>query len=117
MTSMGSSEFVLTIVGALAQEESANTSKRIKFGKKVNAEHGCVPNIVFGYDKTTGDYFNMTINQREAEAVRQIYNWYVGEGYGGAKIASMLNDRGIKTKRGCAWSQNAVCRSRQSPTV
>lgn len=27
MTSMGNSEFVLTIFGALAQEESANTSK------------------------------------------------------------------------------------------
>lgn len=38
MTSMGSSEFVLTIFGALAQEESASTSKRIRFGKKMNAE-------------------------------------------------------------------------------
>lgn len=46
MTSMGNSEFVLTIFGALAQEESANTSKRIKFGKKMNAEKGRVPNIV-----------------------------------------------------------------------
>lgn len=48
MTSMGNSEFVLTIFGALAQEESANTSKLIKFGKKMNAEKGGVPNIVFG---------------------------------------------------------------------
>lgn len=32
---LGNSEFVLTIFGALAQEESANTSKRIKFGKKL----------------------------------------------------------------------------------
>ena len=56
MTSMGNSEFVLTIFGALAQEESANTSKRIKFGKKVNAEKGRVPNIVYGYDKTIGGY-------------------------------------------------------------
>ena len=49
MTSMGNSEFVLTIFGALAQEESANTSKRVKFGKKMNAEKGRVPNIVYGY--------------------------------------------------------------------
>ena len=56
MTSMGNSEFVLTIFGALAQEESANTSKRVKFGKKMNAEKGRVPNIVYGYDKTIGDY-------------------------------------------------------------
>ena len=63
MTSMGNSEFVLTIFGALAQEESANTSKRVKFGKKMNAEKGRVPNIVYGYDKTIGDYFNLAINR------------------------------------------------------
>lgn len=110
MTSMGNSEFVLTIFGALAQEESANTSKRIKFGKKMNAEKGRVPNIVFGYDKTIGDYFTLSINEIEAKAIRQIFQWYTEEGYGGSKIANMLNERGIKTKRGNNWSQNAVCR-------
>ena len=45
MTSMGNSEFVLTIFGALAQEESANTSKRVKFGKKMNAEKGESPTL------------------------------------------------------------------------
>lgn len=110
MTSMGNSEFVLTIFGALAQEESANTSKRIKFGKKMNAEKGRVPNIVFGYDKMIGDYFNLSINENEAKAIRQIFQWYTEEGYGGSKIANMLNERGIKTKRGNNWSQNSVCR-------
>lgn len=110
MTSMGNSEFVLTIFGALAQEESANTSKRVKFGKKVNAEKGRVPNIVYGYDKTIGDYFNLEINKLEAEVIGQIYQWYLQEGYGAAKIANMLNERGLKTKRNCNWSQNAVCR-------
>ncbi len=110
MTSMGNSEFVLTIFGALAQEESANTSKRVKFGKKMNAEKGRVPNIVYGYDKTIGDYFNLAINEGEAAVIRQIYKWYIEEGYGAAKIANMLNGRGMKTKRNCQWSQNAVCR-------
>lgn len=110
MTSMGNSEFVLTIFGALAQEESANTSKRVKFGKKMNAEKGRVPNIVYGYDKTIGDYFNLTINQKEAQVVRQIYQWYTKEGYGAAKIANMLNEKGLTTKRNCKWSQNATCR-------
>ena len=110
MTSMGNSEFVLTIFGALAQEESANTSKRIKFGKKMNAEKGRVPNIVYGYDKTIGDYFNLSINEDEAKVIQQMYKWYTEEGFGGAKIANMLNERGMKTKRGSNWSQNAVCR-------
>ena len=110
MTSMGNSEFVLTIFGALAQEESANTSKRIKFGKKMNAEKGRVPNIVYGYDKTIGDYFDLSINEEEAKVICQMFKWYTEEGFGGAKIANMLNDRGIKTKRGNNWSQNSICR-------
>lgn len=110
MTSMGNSEFVLTIFGALAQEESANTSKRVKFGKKINAEKGKVPNFVFGYDKTNGELFNLTINERKADAVRSIFRMYREEGYGAAKIANKLNERGIKTKRNCAWSANAVVR-------
>ena len=107
---MGNSEFVLTIFGALAQEESANTSKRIKFGKKLNAENGRVPNLVYGYDKTPGEYFSLRVNGPEAAVVREIYDRYVGAGDGTSRIANALNDRGIRTKRGCAWSQNAVCR-------
>ncbi len=110
MTVLGNSEFVLTIFGALAQEESANTSKRVKFGKKMNAEKGRVPNIVYGYDKTIGDYFNLKINEEEAQTIRQIYEWYLNEGYGASKIANKLNEKGVKTKRKCAWSQNAICR-------
>ena len=110
MVNMGNSEFVLTVFGALAQEESYNTSKRVKFGKKINAEKGRVPNFVYGYDKTPGDYFNLTINEEEAAAVRQIYKWYTGDGCGASRIANMLNERKLKTKRGCKWSQNAVCR-------
>lgn len=110
MTSMGNSEFVLTIFGALAQEESANTSKRVKFGKKMNAEKGRVPNIVYGYDKIIGDYFNLAINKEESKVVKQIYKWYTEEGYGAAKIANMLNEKGYKTKRNCKWSQNVTCR-------
>lgn len=110
MTSMGNSEFILTIFGALAQEESANTSKRVKFGKKLNAEKGRVPNLVYGYDKTKGEYFHLTVNRQEAAVIRQIYRWYTEEGYGAAKISIMLNERGLKTKRTCQWSQNGVCR-------
>lgn len=63
MTSMGNSEFVLTIFGALAQEESANTSKRIKFGKKMNAGKGRVSNIVFEYDKMIAGCFKLSTNR------------------------------------------------------
>ena len=114
-TVLGNSEFVLTIFGALAQEESANTSKRVKFGKKINAQKGRVPNFVYGYDKIKGDYFNLTINEKEAEVVKKIFNLYINEGNGANKIAQILNNEGYKTKRNCNWSQNAVSRILTNP--
>jgi site-specific DNA recombinase len=109
-TSYDSSEFMLTMLSAIAQEESANTSKRVRFGKKQNARHGKVPNLIFGYDKTIGDYFNLTINQREAELIRLIFKLYTEKHLGAASIADTLNKEGHTTKRGCSWTQNAVCR-------
>ena len=46
-----------------------------------------------------GDYFHLTINKVEAEIIRQIYKWYLEEGYGTAKIANMLNEKGLKSKK------------------
>ena len=43
MDSMGDSEFVLTLFSAMAQEESNNLSKRVKWGKKINAERAVFP--------------------------------------------------------------------------
>lgn len=109
-TSSDSSEFMLTMLSAIAQEESANTSRRVKFGKKQNAEKGRVPNIVYGYDKIPGDYFHLRINPIEAGVVRKIFQMYVGQELGAGKIAEVLNKEGFKTKRGCPFTQNAVQR-------
>ena len=45
---------------------------------------------------------------RSLEVQKQFFTEYTQEGYGAAKISIMLNQRGLKTKRGCRWSQNAV---------
>ncbi len=103
-------ELVLTMLAMVAQQESENTSTRIKFSKKMNAEKGRVPNYIFGYDKTIGDYFNLNINAFEADVVRRIYHMYINEEFGASKIAKILNGENIKTKRGRTWSQNGICR-------
>lgn len=101
-------ELTLTILAAVAQEESANLSKRVKFGKKRNAEKGRVPNLVYGYDKTIGEYFTLTVNEAEAEIVRRIFGYYVHQRHGANRIAQLLNKEGLVTKRKCRWSQQAV---------
>lgn len=113
MTSMGDSEFILTIFGALAQEESANLSKRVKFGKRINAEKGRVPPKIYGYDRV--DNFTLRINDEEAKVVKEIYRLYADCGYGSSKVAQMLYSRGIKTKYGGEWNARGVRRILENP--
>lgn len=108
MDSLGESEFVLTLFGAMAQEESANLSKRVKFGKKINAKKGRVPQRIFGYDRI--DNFTLAINHREAKIVREIFRMYIEEGLGCRLISINLNKLGHKTKFDCEWNPRAVRR-------
>ena len=111
-TVIGGSEFVLTIFAALAQEESANLSKRVIFGKRQNAKKGRVPNCVYGYDKI--DTFTLSVNPSESDIVRMIYKWYIG-GDGSRRIAAKLNEMCIPTKKRAKWISKSVRRILQNP--
>ena len=108
MESLGESEFILTVFGAMAQEESANLSKRVKFGKKINAKKGRVPQRIFGYNRV--DKFTLEINYEEAKVVRDIYRLYLEQGFGYRMISMELNRLGCKTKFGCEWNPRGVRR-------
>ncbi len=112
----GGSEFILTILGAMAQQESANMSKRVKFGKDITAKKGRVPNIVFGYDKIPDERYTLKINEEEASIVKEIFESYVYKGIGTTKIAWDLNDRGIRTKKTKSkWVQTSIVRMLKNP--
>ena len=112
----GGSEFILTILGAMAQQESANMSKRVKFGKDITAQKGRVPNLVFGYDKIPDERYTLKINEEEAKIVKEIFESYVYKGWGTTKIAWDLNDRGIRTKKTKSkWVQTSIVRMLKNP--
>lgn len=113
MESLGESEFILTVFSALAQEESINLSKRVKFGKKINAQKGRVPQRIFGYDRI--DNFTLSVNPREAEVVKAIYRLYLEEGLGCRAISVELNRLGYQTKFGCEWNPRGVRRVLTNP--
>ena len=113
MDSLGESEFVLTLFGALAQEESANLSRRVKFGKRLNAQKGRVPRLLYGYHRV--DNFQLAICPEEAQVVRKIYSLYVDQGLGCRTIAQQLNGLGYVTKQGCPWTPSAVHRILTNP--
>ena len=112
----GGSEFILTILGAMAQQESANMSNRVKFGKDITAKKGRVPNLVFGYDKIPDERYTLKINEEEAKIVKEIFESYVYKGIGTTKIAWNLNDRGIRTKKTKSkWVQTSIVRMLKNP--
>ena len=113
MDSMGDSEFILTLFSAMAQEESSNLSKRVKFGKRVNAEKGRVPLRIFGYDRV--DNFTLAINPEEARIVRKIFSLYNEQGLGCRTISQTLNRNGDRTKYGNDWNPRGIRRILVNP--
>lgn len=105
--SSGEGELFLTILAAVAQEESANLSRRVKFTKDHHARQGRVPNRVYGYDRERGELFTMTVNEREAEVVRRIYQLAL-DGWGSRQIARLLQTEGVLTKSGRLFGESSV---------
>lgn len=93
-------ELLLTILSSVAQQEVQNISEHVKLGLSMKMQRGEMVgfNGCLGYDYHKEDK-TITINEKEAEAVRYIFNRYV-EGAGGKVIARELRNLGYKTKRG-----------------
>ena len=67
----------------------------------------------FGYDKDTildgrKKRPTLKINEREAEAVRSIFDLYVNHDMGMTNIAHRLNALGYKTRKGALWSTASI---------
>lgn len=101
-------ELMLTILGAIYQQEVENTSNHVKLGFKMKMKRGEMVGRpdAYGYDY---DKINkcLIINPEEAEVVRWIFEQYVA-GMGGRKIAIMLGERKIKAPRSDYWCSNVV---------
>lgn len=93
-TSQSDAELRLTIMAALAQEESRKTSERVKWGQKRRMEQG----VVFGRDMLGYNVRNgrLELEPEGAEIVRQIFHKYTIEGKGSYVIARELKEAGIK---------------------
>ena len=113
MSSIGDGEFALTLFSAMAQEESHNLSKRVKWGKKINAEKGRVPPRIYGYDKV--DNFTLAVNESEARVVRRIFSLYTLQGLGCRSISMELNRAGERTKLGGEWNARGIRRILSNP--
>lgn len=92
----------------ISEQESQNTSKRIKtvfeHFKDIGKVYNCVAPYGYEYDKQRK---NFVINEIEAEVVKRVFKLYL-QGNGTGKIAKILQDEGIPSKKGGVWRNNTI---------
>ena len=93
-TRQADAELRLTIMAALAQEESRKTSENVKWGQLQRMKKGVVfGRDMLGYKVKDGQLF---LVEEEAEIVKLIYHKYLHEGKGTHVIARELKEAGIR---------------------
>lgn len=92
----------------LAEQEANKASERIKMVWDSFNQEGKVHVTLapYGYDYNL-EIKNFVINEGEAEIVRKIFNLYILDN-GFNKIAQILIDEGIATKRGGKWAGTTI---------
>lgn len=120
-TFSGDGELRLTIMAAMAQEESRKVSERVMAGQKISRDNGVLygNGNILGYDlkrnigadgKWNPAENTYVINPEQAETVRMIYDMCLaGDGY--LKIGKALTNLGRKDATGkVKWSPSKIGR-------
>ena len=103
-------EFLLTIIASIAQEESRSISQNITIGKRWRMKEGKVSfayKNFLGYKKVED---KIVVDEEQAEIVRMIYIMFLKEGKTCSGIAEFLKDKGIPTPsgKGTNWTKNNI---------
>lgn len=114
-------ELRLTIMSAMAQEESKHLSERVRAGQRISREKGVLYGCgnILGYrlvrgEKSTDNTYE--IIEEEAETVRMIYDLYL-TGLGARSIASRMVELKRKKADGTyKWEHLAVLRILRNKT-
>ena len=104
------SEFILSTIAAIAQDESRNISENMRWAFKKKFENGVpVFRRILGYEIERGkDGIVISVNEGEANIVREIYSLALsGNGY--SQIARAMTEKGYRTVKGNArWTTDSV---------
>jgi site-specific DNA recombinase len=96
---------VLQLLGVFAEFERERIAERVRENMYHAAKQGRpVTAPCFGYDVADGQY---VINEEEAHWVRKMVDMTLN-GHGTWSVAKMLNENGVRTKRGREWTLKAV---------
>ncbi|MDL2236142.1 recombinase family protein [Christensenellaceae bacterium OttesenSCG-928-L17] len=108
-----------------ASGESEKTSIRIKTRMEQLTLEGCYTGgpVPYGYQLVDKGRINkkgikvldISIEPQEADIVRAIFWKTINEGYGSHRLASYLNDKGLRTHNGCKFQSVAINRILRNP--
>jgi DNA invertase Pin-like site-specific DNA recombinase len=108
-TSESSSELMLSIISAVAQEDSASKSQNIRLGIEYQLNNGTsylYSRPCYGYKK--GDNGKLIIDEKQAKNVEWIFNLYL-QGHSVVSIIRELKKRRVKSPSGnTIWSKRAI---------
>lgn len=96
------SEFRLTLMSSLAQDEVRKLSERVKFGIQRMIKDGkLIGGSLTGYYRKDG---RMIINEEERPIIEILFNLYVTGRYSFERISEILYKKGYKNKKGEPYS-------------
>lgn len=89
-TFLSDSEFRLTLMASIAQDELRKLSESVKFGLYESINHGVVlgSNNILGYTKSKG---KLIIDKKQSEIVKEIFNLFITNNYTYIDIARIIN--------------------------
>ncbi len=100
------SEFRLTLMASMAQDEVRKLSERVKFGIRRSIKDGKVGGGgLYGYIKKN---CKLIIDESEAPAVRKLFSLYSSGEYGFKRIAEILASDGYFTRNGKVFSDTTL---------
>lgn len=108
------SEFRLTIMAGVAQDEIRKLSSRVRFGHAQAIKNGVVlgNSLIYGYDKKDG---RLTINNDEAEMIRLIFEKYATGTWSTPKIEKLLYEKGYRNHKGGKIDRGVIKNIIQNP--
>lgn len=114
-TSKIESELFITILSKVAEEESFNISKNMKWRIQKSFKNGdYIPSYLpYGYERVGK---SIEINNKEADIIKMIFNMYI-DGKSSIKIAKYLTENNIKTRmsKNNVWSYRTVIEILKNP--
>lgn len=108
------SEFILNMMGSVAQEEVKRLSSRVKWGHHEAIKKGRVlgSNRITGYRK---EHASLIVVEEEALIVKKIFELYATGKYGFNKLAIELHKQGINNSKGNIYDKDTLKRIISNP--